>query len=1426
MHIVLRSAAGDRELDFEPRHHDATIDDLLRAALGGRPPETVVIGDRVVPGSTPIGDSGLHEGAVVTTADDGRPAAARSQSGFELVILAGRDVGRSLALAVGRSTIGRTPATTIELPDRTVSREHCVLDLAPDGSATIVDRGSENGTFVEGRPIETGTPVKIAPGDVVEVGAFALTVRPVMDDDRPRSLDLRRQVGPSGTVPHNRPPRPMGAPAPAQIEVPRKPSDPPKAHFSVASTVGPLVMAVVMIGITGNPQYALFMLLTPIIAIGTYVESKRRSTKGGAQSRKEYESELHELERRVDEASEAERERLRDICPDPVEVLRRAALPSTRLWERRPHHEDFLHLYAGLTDLPWKPPVKEGVDKLPPELATSIAENKLPVSPVEVDISRGGIVGIVGDREAALATARSLVCQVAVHHGPADVTVGVFVDPGREPDWEWCKWLPHTRNAGGGGERWLSFDRKVSDDMLRALTAGAGVGTTLVVLDSDVLTEGKNAPARDLLNAGVESRAKSSGFQAKETVAVAGIVVAATRDRLPAACNTVIEIAAATGDATIRRPEERGEVRDVLLAGLSVDTARACARDLARFDDPELKLVGAGLPDGVRLLPLLELDRIDAESVRKRWRAAGRDPGAIAPLGVTEGGTFNLDMIRDGPHGLVGGTTGSGKSELLRSLVAGLAVHTDPEHLTFILMDFKGGAAFDECSRLPHTVGMVTDLDEALGERALEALEAEIQYRERLLRSFSADNLHEYLALNPTEPLPRLLVVIDEFATMAKEFPDFLSALVSVAQRGRTLGVHMLLATQRPSGAVNENIKTNTNLRIALRVQDGEDSMDVIGKRDAAELSRHRPGRAYIRLGPGEIVPIQTALVTCVTNESAEDAVDVAPFVFGPRAAESERPSPQDGDDGQPAQTDLARLVDAIAAANAQAGFAPARRPWPEPLGAQIDLADLLADAHEPGKARPVVALADDPRRQRQYPVGWDLAEGNLLLLGIPGSGTTTTLASLVLSLATVLSPDELEVYALDYGAGDLAPLEGLPHTGSVILAGDRERQMRLIRRLRAELDRRRVEGPGRRIVVAIDNLAAMRSEFDDIEGLELMDVLTRVYSDGRESGIWFAVAADRLNVIPGAWSAITTQKWLFRLPDAYDYVTAGLTRKHVPPPVPGRAVMAETGLQIQVGRPSPTLAEAVAQVVLRYPRDSRRATSIDVLPASVSRASLGAESRLAGEPWTIPFGVREHDLATAELVLYEGDHALIAGPARSGKSSALLTLVESLRAGPGGGELHIAGTGGRRSPLRECAALDRFAAAGGEATAMFATLRAQKGPVVVLIDDAEQFDDGDGAINGLLSAGRPDLHVIAAGRSDTIRGLYGHWTRKALVVAKTGVLLRPNIDLDGDLLGANLPRRAPVRMIVGRGYAVHNGDVEIVQVALPEGSDAITPAH
>lgn len=279
--------------------------------------------------------------------------------------------------------------------------------------------------------------------------------------------------------------------------------------------------------------------------------------------------------------------------------------------------------------------------------------------------------------------------------------------------------------------------------------------------------------------------------------------------------------------AAFTEPEKRRTVEDVIIGGITLEAATTTAHQLAQFDDPELVIPGAGLPSLVRLPELTGVGTPTPQKIAEKWRNA---TGFSTEIGVGDQGVYTLDLVKDGPHGLVGGTTGSGKSEFLRSLVAGLATHNDPTRLNFILIDFKGGAAFKACERLPHTIGTISNLDEQLANRALISLEAEMERRQRLFAAAGegVDNITEYLATNPPEPMPRLLLVIDEFAMLAKDFPDVLTSLVSIGAVGRTLGVHMILATQRPAGVVNNDILANTNLRVALRVQSKEDSLSLI----------------------------------------------------------------------------------------------------------------------------------------------------------------------------------------------------------------------------------------------------------------------------------------------------------------------------------------------------------------------------------------------------------------------------------------------------------------------------------------------------------------------------------------------------------------------------------------------------------------------
>ena len=378
---------------------------------------------------------------------------------------------------------------------------------------------------------------------------------------------------------------------------------------------------------------------------------------------------------------------------------------------------------------------------------------------------------------------------------------------------------------------------------------------------------------------------------------------------------------------------------------------------------------------------------------------------------------FAIDFVADGPHGLVGGTTGSGKSELLRTLVAGLAASVDPDHLTFVLIDFKGGSAFDECARLPHTVGMVTDLDEHLAERALRCLEAELRHRERALREPGAVDLPDYLRKGLPEPLPRLLVIIDEFATLKAELPDFVDALVGVAQRGRSLGVHLVLATQRPPGAVSDNIRANTNLRIALRVQEtptpptsstsptppASPAPPRAGPTcgwDRARWWRSRrpcpPARAGRRRWPR-----WTWRRSCTGRRRGRPQFHARPTLPAGTRCPGRRRRPHGRRYGSvgAGRSDQGRVrPDGTPGSPPALAGSPSRRR--RPRRADRPVAD--AGTRRPPEFVPL-ALADDPDAQTQYPMGWSAADGNLIVYGIGGSGTTTTLSSLALSLARLL---------------------------------------------------------------------------------------------------------------------------------------------------------------------------------------------------------------------------------------------------------------------------------------------------------------------------------------------------------------------------------------------------------------------------------------
>jgi S-DNA-T family DNA segregation ATPase FtsK/SpoIIIE len=637
--------------------------------------------------------------------------------------------------------------------------------------------------------------------------------------------------------------------------------------------------------------------------------------------------------------------------------------------------------------------------------------------------------------------------------------------------------------------------------------------------------------------------------------------------------------------------------------------ARALAPIRDSGDDSE-----ATIPAEARLLDVLGLEPPSAAAIAARWTIS---PGATAfPIGLAMDGPFDLDLRRDGPHGLIAGTTGAGKSELLQSIVASLAVVNRPDAMTFVLVDYKGGSAFADCVDLPHCVGMVTDLDNHLVARALTSLNAELRRREHILAGVGAKDIEDYGLLvdrarsassrqavapvrRPTSrsasasasgqtpaptpstlaALPRLLIVIDEFASLARELPDFVTGLVNIAQRGRSLGIHLLLATQRPSGVVSPEIRANTNLRIALRVTDTGESTDVIDSPDAARIGKSTPGRAFVRLGHASLVPFQAGRVggrrpaATVPTTAGVPAPWVARLPWSALGGPAPEPPRTGAPDGE--ITDLRVLVSEIRQAARSLDVPIQPSPWLPPLPDVVTVDELglalpprPADraGRSPRRLPPVpVGLSDFCAEQAQRAYAIDLeAGGHLMIVGSARSGRSTVLRTFAGALAATIPSSDVHLYGLDCGNNALTPLAGLPHTGAVVSRDSPERVGRLFTRLQAEVAARQEAFAARGyadlgeqrdaeptealpyLVLVLDRFEGFLTAFENIDGGLLVDVLLRLLREGPSVGLRVLLTTDRRGLTGRVASAIE-DRLVLRLADRGDYPMVGLAPAAVP---------------------------------------------------------------------------------------------------------------------------------------------------------------------------------------------------------------------------------------------------------------------------------------
>ncbi len=1394
-----------RDLVVEIADPDATVADLAEALDPSRSAGPLVVDGRSVPAALPLDRAGIGDGATVARGS-APPVCAGTDPVARIEVVAGFATGETFDLVPGRYSLGRgehgpgigptlqplrpEPGASLRIDDPTVSAAHALVEVDRDGTVHLTDLGSTNGTSVAGRAVVVRRPVPTGPaGHEIRVGAARLitaTPTPTPED--------RSSGASNGPRPWHRPPRSIPPGELPPMIAPPAPADPgPHQPIGVLALVASLLVGGVMVVVLGSWTYGLFALLGPVLMVAGALDGRRRRRTTRRTARRRRRSELAALDAELGRRrADAHMERSRRFAGVGA-AGRAAAGPNRACWERRPDHADAFAVRIGIGPVPWDPPLVGGADGWADDVAAVAGRHRdLTDAPAGLVLDPSAPIALVGALDRVRALARAIVIQAACAHGPADLGLAVLAGPDARSAWDWTAWLPHAR-AGDLGSMLAGSATAAATVTAGLLAARPGPDRWLVVIDDPVALAGRRTPARSVLRAAAACR-------------LVPLVLVPEASHVPAACSVVLDVG---DDGSLGAPRQI-LTGPGMVTGTTERFAAEVARALARLDDPEVDDPGRLLPASVHLADLLGRDRCTAAGFTAQWRAGGPDPAPRAVIGVAPDGPVVIDLAADGPHTLVAGTTGAGKSELLRTLITSLAAGSSPDHLAFVLIDFKGGTAFDACAALPHTAGLVTDLDDHLAARALRCLEAEIRYREARLRGAAADDLTEFRRRRPdAEPLPRLVVVVDEFATLATEFPDFVDALVGVAQRGRSLGVHLVLATQRPNGSVSEHIRANTALRVALRVHAPADSTDVIDGPEAAALPRHHPGRALLRLGPGELVPFQTALASAPCNADRRPSVTVRPLGLRRDAPPGSQPS--EPATGPHPATELSEMVTAMSHAWEATGGNPPRCPWPAPLPDQLPWPSGAGGGL-------VLGLADDPERQRHVPFAWNPAAGPFLAIGLPGAGTTNLAAVAILAAAQIWDHAACHIHVIDLGTGDLRPLGDLPHVGAVIGPDDLERHRRLLSALATEAARRRAaprpDTPPPVRLLVIDGLGAFRARWDELDPSgtwpHFLDVLQR----GAAVGIHVLCTAEGPSAAPHQVVSACPQRLVMRLGDRADHAALGIAAAQVPKLPPGRGVAADGERLVQVARPADGLHAAVdalagSAVQPTVGGPGPVAVLARSLPITQLRALGGqAEVRPDGT-LRLPVGQADADLGVAWFVLEPGGHAVVAGPPRSGRSTALATLA--VVAAQAGVDVTVVARDADRwnrlgIPIHHPS--DRGTHPIGQPASH---------PTLVLVDDADLLDDDHPTLAALVADRMPHRHVVAAGRSDRLRQLYGHWSREVRA-DRTGLLLVPDPDLDGELIGTRMPRRPTVALGPGRGWLVHGTAEGFVQVAHPEG--------
>src|SRR5690625_1502506 len=1050
----------------------------------------------------------------------------------------------------------------------------------------------------------------------------------------------------------------------------------------------PLMMLIVMGVVAMVRPRGIFILIsitmfttTLITSTFQYFREKKKERERNEKRVRLYTRYLEEKRDELQKLAKKQRDVLYFHFPSFRKMKYLTSQISDRIWERSLDSHDFLHFRIGRASVPASYRMTEQRGDTSNKEIDDLFEHseqlvkyyeKVKDAPLVIDLAEGAM-GMTGKDSIVKKEIQQIVGQLAFSQSYHDVRMVAIFDEEEYNHWEWMKWIPHFQLPHAYAKGFI-YNEQTRDQLLTSIYE--------IIKERDLDEEKEKKVFTPHFVFIVTNRQLISDHAILEyleglhtNLGMSVIFAADSKESLSDNIHTLVRYVDETeGDILIQ--QQKAVHIPFSLDAHSHEGNERFARTLLSLNH-QLGM-SHSIPDKVTFLQMLDVDEVEKMEIKAKWAENESSKSLAVPVGLKGKDDYvylNLHEKAHSPHCLLAGTTGSGKSEFLQSYILSLAVHFHPHEVAFLLIDYKGGGMAQPFKNMPHLLGTITNIEgsENFSKRALASIKSELQRRQRLFDLYEVNHINDYTELykmkKAEEPLPHLFLISDEFAELKSEEPEFIRELVSAARIGRSLGVHLILATQKPGGVIDEQIWSNSRFKVALKVQDESDSREILKNSDASNITV--TGRGYLQVGNNEVYELfQSAWSGApYMKESVTTEDEVALVTDLGLIPLSEVSVQEDSDQGRKV-TEIDAVVDEIVRTQKVLNIEKLSSPWLPPLPERI----VLPSGEKEETERYCIALVDEPEKQLQTSYYYEAVEdGNIGVFGSPGYGKSFTLMTILLNFALRNSPETYQFYIFDFGNGALLPLEQLPHTGDYFRSDDVRKIEKFFSFIESEIEDRKErfrreqvsninmyrsmsEESMPLIFIVIDNFDLVKEELSDFE-----NKFIQLARDGQSLGIYIMLSATRTNAVRHALLSNLKTKIAHYFLDQMDkHSLIGRTEYEIEP-YPGRvyiktdeAQLAQIYLPVE-GETDVELLQNIRKQVAHINETYKAAMkpiSIPMLPAKLDIESFHRDYVSQEAQGRVAIGLDEHSVQPVYIDWQQQHHCLIIGEAQKGKTN------------------------------------------------------------------------------------------------------------------------------------------------------------------------------